>query len=229
VPSFEPPIEPSAASAGHRRVQAVVALRLLEVMRGLDLPTEVLEDEDPTRTMPRRLGLSDVVDRQIRTLREDVRKGARVSDEEVQGLIRLVVRRPDAEDVFQQAGRLLAEGSRSPGWRRMLPRRTRFSLARARARRGLQRLFGRPMGGFGRGAFTIEGRALFLIACDPGGAACQLLSGFCEETIEQIMGGAARVTHTSCEARRDPLCRWEAEVTEPYERVKTKKKEGDEP
>jgi hypothetical protein len=78
----------------------VVALRLLEVMRGLDLPTEVLEDEDPTRTMPRRLGLSDVVDRQIRTLREDVRKGVRVSDEEVQGLIRLVVRRPDAEDVF---------------------------------------------------------------------------------------------------------------------------------
>jgi hypothetical protein len=206
-------------------VQAVVALRLLEVMRGLDLPTEVLQDEDPTRTMPRRLGLSDVVDRQIRTLREDVRRGARVSDAEVQGLIRLVVRRPDAADVFQKAGRLLAEGSRSPGWRRVFPRRMRYSLARARARRGLRRLFGRPMGGFGRGAFTIEGRALFLIACDPGGAACHLLSGFCEESIEQVMGGAARVTHTSCEARRDPLCRWEAEIIEPYERVKKKGKE----
>jgi hypothetical protein len=210
-------------------VQALVALRILEVMRGLDLPTEVLEDENPTRTMPRRLGLSDVVDRQIRTLREDVRRGARVSDEEVRGLIRLVVRRPDAENVFKQAGRLLAEGNRSLGWRRLLPRRMRFSLARARARRGLQRLFGRPIGGFGRGPFTIEGRALFLIACDPRGAACHLLSGFCEETIGQMMGGAALVTHTSCEARRDPLCRWEAEVTEPYERVKRKKKEGEEP
>ena len=205
-----------------------MALRLLEVMRGLDLPKEVLEDENPTRTMPRRLGLSDVVDRQIRTLREDVRRGARVSDEEVQGLIRLVVRRPDARAVFQQAGRLLAESGRSPGLRSILPRRMRFSLARSRARRGLQRLFGRPMGGFGRGHFTIEGRALFLIACDPGGAACHMISGFCEETIEQIMGGTARVTHTSCESRHDPLCKWEAEVSEPYERVKTKKKDEEE-
>ena len=196
-------------------------------MRGLDLPTEVLEDENPSRTMPRRLGLSDVVDRQIRTLREDVRRGARVSDQEVQGLIRLVVRRPDAEDVFQKAGRLLAEGSRSIGWRRWLPRGMRFSLARSHARRGLQKLFGRPMGGFGRGPFTIEGRALFLIACDPAGDACHLLSGFCEETIEQFMGGTARVTHTACESRKDPLCRWEAEISEPYERVKKKEREED--
>jgi hypothetical protein len=79
------------------------------------------------------------------------------------------------------------------------------------------------MGGFGSGAFTIEGRALFLIAADPDGAACHLLSGFCEETIEQVLGGAARVTHTSCESRKDPLCRWEAEISEPYERVETEK------
>ena len=206
----------------------MVALRLLEVMRGFDRPEEVLQDEDPTRTMPRRLGLSDIVDRQIRTLREDVRRGARVSDQEVQGLIRLVVRRPDAKDVFHKAGRLLAEGGRSPGWRRWLPRGMRSSLARNRARRGLQRLFGRPMGGFGRGPFTIEGRALFLIACDPDGGACHLISGFCEETIEQMMGGEARVAHTACESRKDPLCRWEAEITEPYERVEAKKERQEE-
>jgi hypothetical protein len=196
-------------------------------MRGLDLPKEVLEDEDPTRTMPRRLGLSDVVDRQIRTLREDVRRGVRVSDEEVQGLIRLVIRRPDAEAVFRQAGRLLAEGE-SPGWRHLLPRRMRLALARMRTRRRLGALFGRPMGGFGRGSFAIEGRTLFLIACDPGGDACHMLSGFCEEMLQQILGGTARVTHTLCESRRDPLCRWEAEMAEPYERVETKKKEEEE-
>jgi hypothetical protein len=196
-------------------------------MRGLDRPQEVLQDEDPTRTMPRRLGLSDVVDRQIRTLREDVRRGVRVSDDEVQGLIRLVVRRPDAAAVFNQAGRLLAEGG-SPPWRGLLPRRARFAAARVRTGRRLNALFGRPMGGFGGGPFAIEGRTLFLIACDPGGAACHLLSGFCEEMIQQVLGGTARVTHTLCESRRDPLCRWEAEVTEPYERVKTKKKEEEE-
>ena len=50
---------------GLRRVQAVVALRLLEVMRDMDLPTELLGDENLTLTIPRRFGLSDVVERQI--------------------------------------------------------------------------------------------------------------------------------------------------------------------
>ena len=33
-----------------------------------DLPPEVLEEEDTTRTIPRRFGLSDVVERQIRQM-----------------------------------------------------------------------------------------------------------------------------------------------------------------
>ena len=66
------------------RLEAVVALRVLEVMRDLDLPQEILEDEDPTRTLPRRFGLSDVVDRQIRTYRDDVRRRVRLADAEVE-------------------------------------------------------------------------------------------------------------------------------------------------
>ena len=37
----------------HRRVKAIVGLRLLEVVRDRDLPTELLEQEDPVRTIPR--------------------------------------------------------------------------------------------------------------------------------------------------------------------------------
>jgi hypothetical protein len=207
------------AASGARRVQAVVALRLLEVMRDLDHPQEVLEDEDPTRTMPRRLGLSDVVERQIRTYREDVKRRVRLADDEVLGLFRLVIRRPDGEEVFHKAGRLLAMGRRARGWRRVLPRSARFALARAQAGRSLRSLFGRPIGGFGRGAFVIEGRALFFIECDPGGDACHLLSGFCQETLEHAVGGATSVRHTLCQSRGDALCRWEAEVAEPYVRV----------
>ncbi len=194
-------------------------------MRDLDLPQEILEDEDPTRTMPRRFGLSDVVDRQIRTYRDDVRRRVRLADDEVQGLFRLVLRRPDGAKVFHQAGRLLATGHRALGWRRVLPRRARFALARVQAARRLRRLFGRPIGGFGRGAFVIEGRALFFIECDPGGDACHLLSGFCQDTIEQVLGGSTQLTHTLCQSRGDSLCRWEAEVAEPYTRVVTKKGE----
>lgn len=200
-------------------MQAVVALRLLEVMRDLDHPQEILEDEDLTQTMPRRLGLSDVVERQIRTYREDVRKRVRLSDDEIIGLFRLVMRRPDGEQVFHQAGRLLASGGRALGWRRLLPRPARFALARMRTSRSLRRLFGRPIGGFGRGPFVIEGRASFFLECDPGGDACHLLSGFCQETLEHAIGGAATVRHTMCQSRGDTVCRWEAEVAEPYTRV----------
>ncbi len=200
-----------------------MALRLLEVMRDLDLPQDLFEDEDPSRTMPRRLGLSDVVERQIRTYREDVRRRVRLADDEVRGLFRLVLRRPDGEQVFHKAGRLLATGHRAFGWRRLLPRRARFALARTQTGRHLRRLFGRPIGGFGRGSFVIEGRALFFIDCDPGGDACHLLSGFCQETLEHAIGGAATVEHSLCQSRGDSVCRWEAEVAEPYTRVRKAK------
>ncbi|HET9948761.1 MAG TPA: hypothetical protein VFQ22_07555 [Longimicrobiales bacterium] len=208
-----------AAKAGPRRVQAVVALRLLEVIRDRDLPREILEDEDPARTMPRRFGLSDVVERQIRAYREHARKKVRLSDGEIAGLFRFVIRRPDAEEVFHQVGRLLASDERPRRITRLLPRRMQLALARARTASRLQALFGRAVGGFGRGPFVVEGRALFFIESDPGGDACHLLSGFSQEVLERAMGAPARVTHTQCQSRGDPLCRWEAEVGEGYTRV----------
>jgi hypothetical protein len=197
----------------------VVALRLLEVIRDRDLPREILEDEDPSRTMPRRFGLSDVVERQIRTYRDDVRKRVRLSDDEVGGLFRFVIRRPDGEEVFHELGRLLAAGDRRRRWSRVLPRRAQLAIARGAARRRLRAVFGRTVGGFGRGPFVVEGRALLFIEADPGGDACHLLSGFCQEVLEQTTGGTAQVTHTLCQSRGDPLCRWEAQLKEGYTRV----------
>lgn len=209
--------DPTQASppADPRRVHAVVALRLLEVMRDLDLPMEFLEDEDPTQTIPRRFGLSDVVDRQIRTYREDARKRVRLTDEEIQGLFRFVIRRPDSTAVFHRVGRLLAERQRPPRFVRILPKAIQFAVARSRARKTLKHLFGRSLGGFGRGPFIIEGRSLIFIDTDPGGDACHLLSGFAQETLEQTMGGTVRVAHTLCQGRSDDLCRWEGEIVEP--------------
>ena len=107
-----------------------MALRLLEVIRDSDLPGEVLEEEDPTRTMPRRFGLSDVVERQIRTYKEDVRKHIRLSEEEIQGLFRFVIRRPDGNEIFEQAGSLLIAPNRQHYLSRMLSQRIRIGLAR---------------------------------------------------------------------------------------------------
>lgn len=180
-------------------------------MRDQDVPPEVLEDENPSVTLPRRLGLSDVVGRQIRTYREDVKKGARLSDDELQDLLRLVIRRPDSEEIFFKVGESLA-GDGPAAWRRMLPKRAALALARARVRNRLKFLFGRRMGGFGRGTFSVEGRALLFIQADPGGDACALVSGLCKGAIERVSGREAVVTHSLCQSRRDALCRWEGEI-----------------
>lgn len=205
----------ATAADGPRRVQAVVALRLLEAMRDMDLPLELLEDEDPTQTIPRRFGLSDVVERQIRSYKDDVRKRVRLTDREIEGLFRFVIRRPDSPAVFHRVGRLLAERQRSPRWMRYLPRPAQYAIARSRARKRLKRLFGRPIGGFGRGPFVVEGRSHVFHDVDPGGDACELLSGFGQEILEQTLGGSALVTHTLCQGRGDDLCRWEGELVEP--------------
>ena len=192
-----------------------MALRLLEVMRDHDAPLEILEEEDPTRTIPRRFGLSDVVDRQIRTFKNDVRKGARLTDGEIRDLLRFVIRRPDGADVFQEVGRLLAGADPLGRWVRVFPNAFRYRMARSSARRRLRRLFGRPIGGFGPSQFVIEGRSLMFIECDPGGDACHILSGFCKEVLEQAFGGTAEVRHALCQARGDDLCRWEGSLLEP--------------
>ena len=190
-----------------------MALRLLEVMRDQDVPAELLEEEDTTVTLPRRLGLSDVVGRQIRSFREDVRKGARLTDPEIRDLFRLVIRRPDAEDIFFKVGQTLADTRRS-GWSRVLPTGMALALARSRVRRRLRALFGRRVGGMGRGSFSLEGRSLLFIEADPGGDACALVTGLCQTAIEQTTGHRARVAHSMCQSRGDALCRWEADLME---------------
>lgn len=184
------------------------------MLKAQDAPPEVLEDENPTHTMPRRLGLSNVVDRQIRQYREDARRGVRLPDAEVQDLFRLVLRRPDSEDVFLELGRILAGTQESGRWRRRLPRRFAYALARRRVARRLRTLFGRRVGGFGRGDFSVEGRSLPFIEADPGGDACYLVSGLCERILSAASGSRATVRHTLCQARQDPLCRWEGEIGE---------------
>jgi len=187
-----------------------VALRLLEVLRGQDLPGEVLEAEDPTQTMPRRLGLSDVVERQIRVYREDARKKRRLADHEVRDLFRLVIRRPDAEEIFYLVGRVLAETEgTSWRWRRLLPDRVGCAMARRDMRRLFRKLFGRKLGGFGRGPFSIEARAHLFIESDPGGDACHFVSGMARAVLERSLGRSVSVEHTRCQAYGDEFCRWE--------------------
>lgn len=203
--------DPESSSEDRRRVAPAVALALLEVIRDQDLPREVLADEDLTLTLPRRLGLSDVIDAQIRRYREEAKRRRRVSDAAIRDLVRLVVRRPDSEDVFRLVGVRLADvGTAGPGWRAALPRRVAMALARRQARRRLKALFGRRVGQFRKGPFVLEGRNLLFIRSDPGGDACLLLSGLLSAVLHKYLGDGLSVAHTKCQARKDEACRWEA-------------------
>ena len=60
-PMFEYRLSNSSPADTQRRVQAVVALRVLEVIREQDVPLEILESEDPAQTMPRRFAWFKVI------------------------------------------------------------------------------------------------------------------------------------------------------------------------
>ncbi len=206
---------PSEGAKPKRRVHSRVALALLEAIRSHDLPPEVFEDENVTITMPRRLGLSGVIETQIRRYREDARRGHRVPDAEVHDLFRLVIRRPDSEDLFDVVGReLYAATGRPSRLRRIVPASVKVRLARRAVVQGLRRLFGQEVLTVGEGELALEASESIFMTGDPGGDACHLVTGFASASLSHAMGHPVEVAHTSCRSRRDPLCRWEV-VGEP--------------
>lgn len=196
----------------HRRVKAIVGLRLLEVVRDRDLPTELLEEEDPARTIPRRLGLSDVVDRKIRAYGDDVRKGVHLMDQGITDLFTLVNRRSDSDEVFFNTGRELVEVHFPFRWGRVFPESIQYMFARTYLSWHLKHLFGRHILSFAEGPLNVEVQGLFFEGGDPEGSTCYLISGICQRILEQIGHRSAEVGHTLCQARGDDRCRWDGSI-----------------
>ena len=196
----------------HRRVKAIVGLRLLEVVRDRDLPTELLEEEDPAQTIPRRLGLSDVVDRQIRAYGDDVRKGVHLMDQGITDLFTLVNRRSDSDEVFFNTGRELVEVHLPFRWGRVFPESIQYMFARTYLSWHLKHLFGRRILSFAEGPLNVEVQGLFFEEGDPEGSTCYLISGICQRILEQIGHRSAEVGHTLCQARGDDRCRWDGSI-----------------
>jgi hypothetical protein len=124
-------------------IHASVALALLESVKVLDRPEELLIDEDVTVTMPRRLGLSQVVDAEVRRLQQLARRGGRLDLDTWAGLIGLVERRPDAPAVGRRAGSDLAKTV--SGWVPTFPLSMTLRLTSRRCIRSGGHLFGEPV------------------------------------------------------------------------------------
>lgn len=186
-----------------------MAVALLEAMRNQDAPPEVLQDENLSLTMPRRLGLSGVVNAQIRRYREAMQARERLIDDELADLVRLVTRRPDSDEVFLAVGEEIADsGSRGARWRRILPRRIRMWRAGRRVERRLRGLFGRDFAALSSRPLAVEVRNPLLVRGDPGGEACHLVTGLLSSILTAETGRDHVVIHERCMARGDALCRW---------------------
>lgn len=191
-----------------RRVHARVAVSLLEALRDQDLPEEVLDDENLTLTLPRRLGLSGVVETQIRRYRVDARRRRRVPEGEIRDLMRLVVRRPDSREVFLRVGEDLHGDPSAPGWRRLVPRRLARVLVLRRIRQRLRALFGRRMVRTTAAPFLLESVDDLFILGDPGGDACAIVTGLARVELERSGGEPERLVHAACRGLGDEACTW---------------------
>src|SRR5262245_43069286 len=99
----EPRIEGSAS--------AFLPMMLLEAVHAHDRPEEILEDEDLTVSLPRRLGLTGVIDAQKRRYESAAKARKKVPLDEFASLLRLVLKRPDAEAILRDTGHRMANHS----------------------------------------------------------------------------------------------------------------------
>lgn len=195
-------------------VEPALPLSLLEAIKAYDLPSEFLEDEDLTTSLPRRLGLTGVVEKQIQRYLQEYRRRRPVSVDEVANLLRLVLRRPDAEQILRDTGHRVARraferrASAVTGLLRALPGRIGFAAARRAALRVMRRvaggsrveLAGKPLVARISDSFTAE--------ADPNGTACALYAGIVEETLVLYNHPRPDVLHSRCSARGDFCCEW---------------------
>lgn len=199
-------------SAGGDAVDSGVGVTLLEALRSTDTPSETLEAEDFSQSLPRRLGLSGVIDRQIERYARMADRGEDLAPADAADLFRLISRRSDAGDVFRRAGRALAGrdlesrglGSRAISWAgpavltRWLALRAATGLARRVNASASVRSERDPP------TLVVEG-CLPARACDDRDG-CELLAAGLQAYLASYAGADGRAVHPLCESVGDPAC-----------------------
>ncbi len=196
-------------------VTAVLPLTLLESVRAHDRPEEFLENEDLMLSMPRRLGLTGVVDNQIRQYQAAESAGRAVSLEEVASLIKLVLKRDDAAMILRETGRRMAEQhfQRLPeGYiriLRVLPSGLLLGSWRRSARSLLRQMVGTVAIEVGsRPAAAARLRPNPLAMLEPTGTACALYASVLERLAELYTDASPYAVETRCCATGEDCCEW---------------------
>ena len=183
-------------------------------MRAHDRPAEVLEDEDLTVSLPRRFGLTGVVDTQIRQFEAAQRAGKNVRLDEVVNLMRLVLRRPDAGLIMEDTGRRFAQWhyeKRSAMMRKVyekLPPRLASMAAVNAIRKSLKLLKAGSAVTVTRQPFHVRIERCLTPRIDESGSACPLITGLLQEQMRQYTRQPVIVAQTACTANGNGRCEW---------------------
>lgn len=199
------------------QVDARLPLALLRAIRQQDTPPELQPDEPVSAFFPTRLGLSEVVEDQIRQFERMARRGRAVDEARAAALLELIVRRTDAAAVLSAAGETLAQMiySRSSQLRRRLiarlpaPFRRRAALRTLRS--SLPGLLGAGDVRLDRNPLEVRARDAITARVGAYGGACQLYSTTLSRFFDLYGVGGAGVTHLSCQRHGDEACVWKAE------------------
>lgn len=194
-------------------VSAAFPLALLQAVRGYDRPGEILEDEDLTISMPRRLGLTGIVETQIFRYEAALEAGRSVPLGEAMGLFRLVMRRADAEPILRDTGQRVARWKfrRTPDVWRAILHRGPAALALRSARRAVVRALRSLHAGSSIAAakpLTVTVEDCVTARLQESGPACAMFTGMIEEQILLYTNQARHVLHTRCLANGDSACEW---------------------
>jgi len=197
-------------------VDALLPLSLLEAVRSVDAPGDDQDAELVHELRNKRLGLSETVYAQSRRYADAVKRKQRAVQDEAVALARLVGRRPDAGEVFREAGRYLArEGYLTiPGW----TRRTLLALPAIVARPIALWCTGKFAARYLNGTVRRYGGFVYLrvpnsvtLASAPRSEGCVFYEASLNELLRLLIDAGGAVEHTRCAARGDEECEWRAE------------------
>jgi predicted hydrocarbon binding protein len=197
-------------------VDPLLPLSLLEAVRTVDMPSGELETEFVHELRNKRLGLSDTVFAQIKRYTEAVKRGQRGPTDDAVALAKLIGRRPDAEAVFREAGRILARQAYktiSPVTRRMMLLLPAI-LSRPIALRHARRIAGRYLSGTVRrvgSTILLDVKESVTLDAAPKLAGCAYYEASLRELMQLLVGGVGAVEQVRCASRGEGTCEWRAE------------------
>jgi hypothetical protein len=197
-------------------VHSIVPLAVLEAVKNLDTPVEDGLSEFAEELLVKRLGLSSTVAMQLAEFEQLVRKDARVEAANVEALLRLVGRRPDADLVFADAGRRAARRAvrRLSGMSRFAAHRAPRLFGHGAARRAARAVLGAELGREKRLPVARVSDSI-AIQATPDGAACGFYGAALVELLRLLVGYEGAMVHVACRARGGTGCEWRAAAPDP--------------